>query len=237
MHPSEKSPANTASCSENFKTPLHYGHGAIFLRHNGIIYRMSIGCYSLIVSEPVRTELIKAETIYRERLPGPFAQKGKTVAALLGKQNEDYSFIRTDIFGVEHPEVRPAIPGYERIDTRHGRSMTESASSKAAVCGGPLPGDIYGARTVKGTTMNAGYRGSIKIDKYYLSPYGLRGFGLMDDSVIPRVIKASKLMRGNGLPTELPRQIKELKEVWVKQDIPLDQDFWEKIPISKWEND
>ena len=185
------------------------------------------------MSEPIRTELVKTRTIYKEHLPGPFAQLDGKVAASLERQGIEHEFIKRNVFGKEYPEVRPVIPRYEKIDTAHGRSMTESASSNKVVWGGPLPGDIYGARTVKGTAMRASIKG-ISLDSHSESPYGYRGFGLMDDSVIPRVIKVSELLRKNGLPTERPAKVKELKEVWVQKWID-GHIAWKKIPIKEWE--
>lgn len=189
------------------------------------------------MSEPLRTEPVKASEIFVDKLGRPFKpSKSSEVMTSLGHQSDVYEFIKHS-FGKEIEEVRPVIPGYERISSEHRRNMTETFTTKAVVWGGSLSGDIYGARTVKGTSMLVKYRGggegNIGIDDFELSRYGLRGFGLMDDSVSQRIIKASETMRQNGLPTERPRSIKELKEVWVRNKYRK----WERKPVKVWEQE
>ncbi len=117
---------------------------------------------------------------------------------------------------------------FEKISPKHGRSMTEKITSKKLVWGGDLPGDIYGAVTIKGTSMEE----DVVIERTDLFGGEYRGYGLMDDSSIDRVTRASEILRAHGLPTEKPVNVKKIKEVYIKRN---ESRLFDKYTIGNWE--
>lgn len=164
----------------------------------------------LSMSEPLRTESIEARILYEKGAGEPFI-KNKAVPAATASS------------ALESEKVRGK---YERISREHGRSMTETASSKKVVWGGPFSGDIFGARNIKGTNMS-----EIKIESTIAEQYGVRAHGLMDDTDIPRIERASEVLRKNGLPTEALRAIVELKNVWAGGEKDKTR---ERVPVGIW---
>ena len=161
------------------------------------------------MSEPLHTENVPAKEVYKDIKGRPFIDKNPNKAAL----------------AIEVARGRPKE--YERVSTKHGRSMTESASSKKSVWAGPERGDIYGASTVKGTAMYQ--KISIEVYKDEEGYVRFKANGLMEDKVVPRIKEISLYMRKNGLPTEMIRSIKKLEFVYIKED-----KNWKKIPINEW---
>lgn len=171
---------------------------------------------------------LKAESLYANELGSPFIDHdSKKVAASIGNAT-DIRSIRVSKKGsgkVESEKIKTENR-YELITDSHGRSMTERATSKSVFWRGNLPGDIYGAKSIKGTAM---YQ-SLRIGEGGIADYGVQGKGLMDDACIDRCIRVSEVLRVHGLPTEKPVSVMLLNEVIRKKD----SRFWEKIPISKW---
>jgi len=160
-----------------------------------------------IQTEPISTE---AKPLYSNNIGYPFKENlNQTTASTEGPSEGQ--------------------PQFQKISENHARNMTEISTSKGFVWGGELPGDIYGARTIKGTSMSVdGDPAKLDAGDTY---YGVMGIGLMDDRSIPRITKASELLRKNGLPTECPRTVKKLQEVLVKDK----NGIYQKMPIKEWE--
>lgn len=175
--------------------------------------------------------LLKARKVYSDGLGLPFELgRGNMAPACIGSAGENPSIkLRAEVW--DEKEVVGVKPqnDFEKISMAHGRSMTEAATSKKSVWGGPLPGDIYGARSLKGTAMYQGLR----VEAGGIADYGVEAWGLMDDSCIDRVIRASEVLRRHGLPTEKPVLIQELAEIVKRKGTRT----WEKISMSKWKKD
>lgn len=94
----------------------------------------------------------------------------------------------------------------------HGRSIDEIASSGKVIWGGKYPCDIFGGRDLKGSRheyafINVGERGpNSKYSHIYAS-------GLYDETNVEYLIKASELLRSNGIPTENITNIYEIHQV------------------------
>lgn len=170
---------------------------------------------------------IPSEQVYSKRDGVPFvANKADVAPFSLGIVDKSAPIRIKDSGSLRFKTLRSEIT-FEKISRIHGRSMTESASSKSVIWGGPLKGDIYGARSVKGTAMNEG----LSIKSNSASDYGVHTMGLMDDSSIDRCIRVSEVLRKHGLPTEKPVEVLKLNKLLVRDG---NNGVWEKLPVSEW---
>jgi len=174
------------------------------------------------------TIALKSKLGYEDRSSVPFGRDDADFAnasLAYGKRLPVVIFRDQSDGGKRHQKKTDA--SFEKISDKHGRNMTERLTSKNLIWGGDLPGDIYGAKTIKGTSLNL----SIRLEPTHMDEVAFRGYGLMDDSCIERVIKASKVLRENGLPTERPVTVKKIDEILVNRS-----GKWLKYSISDWKN-
>lgn len=184
---------------------------------------------------PLHTEKVKAVSTSLGAIDRPFLRypKNETYAAI-GDPEYPWAEAQKNLLEKLKEKLRPN-PDFKSISPTHGRNMTEMVTSAKVLWGGTLPGDIYGARSLKGGRMDT--PGGIKIEADSESYYGIHAWGLMDDGCLPRVVAASELMRKNGLPTECPREVKKIKDVWLKTTDPDGNVYFKKVSIKKWEKD
>lgn len=116
------------------------------------------------------------------------------------------------------PALKPVISitdstdgtGYEQISFHHGRSLSESTSRHKVLWSDDY--DIpYGGRDLKGVVLPK--KGEFLVETSAESGYLRRVRGFTDHHDFHFVVKASKVMRSLGLPTEVPYRASKLKEV------------------------
>lgn len=119
----------------------------------------------------------------------------------------------------------PSDLKYEKVGSTHGRSRVESVSNKKVLYG--QGSERYGSRDIKGAVMK-----DVHIETHSQHPYGVMVDGLMDDLMVERLFAASRVLRENGIATERPTKVSELKEIIVTNNGPSDK--WRKISVDRW---
>lgn len=179
-------------------------------------------------NQQVYTARVKAQTVYNEVAGRPFKKNQPDHSpGVLSIGESATTAVRKGLFSQEYATT-PHDPSLTRKSEFHGRNVTKSLAEHGtphAFWTGDLPGDKYGERTVKGIQMT-----NVHIEEDTDSPYGVHTSGLMDGVFIERVKKGSRVLRSLGLPTENPREVKELKEIWVDRG----DGIREKISVKEW---
>jgi hypothetical protein len=118
----------------------------------------------------------------------------------------------------------------ELVGETPGRVITETASRDKVVWGGKYESDIYGARDMKGVR-----HGNPIIEERDYDRGSFRVAGLWDCIVddTEYIIKVSDYLRSNGLPTEHPVNIYELKEIALNGKV-VSIDEWKKWAIDEY---
>ncbi len=186
----------------------------------------------------IHTEKVKSERKFSDSEKRPFVEPSKTsVDVAVGDPNAVFVKMRRNFFDfvktARDKLVGEQHPKFKRISKFHGRNMTEASSSAKVLWSGNESGDIYGAWGVKGGSMDTPEGMKVEQDSEHY--YGIHGWGLMDDSCVPRINMASLYMRRNGLPTERVRQVDVIKEVWINRKDKKEKTVMYKVPIHEWE--
>lgn len=166
---------------------------------------------------PLVTRPVKANPIVINHHSRPFA-------------DNSHPSIDVSVGDTSDPDAKSNDPSslrYEKVGPTHGRSSVESVSSKRILYG--EGNERYGSRDIKGAVMN-----DVHIETHSEHPYGVMVNGLMDDLMLERLFAASKILRENGIPTERPAKVSELREIIVADDGPADK--WKKIPVDQWKS-
>lgn len=193
--------------------------------------------------QDLHTEKVKTQRTYLETEHRPFKDSSPERADVaIGNPRDRWVKVKQNFWDIvqKGQDMVTGKPSrdYVRVSKYHRRNMTEKSTSGKAVWGGDQPGDIYGATSDKGGSMDySDASGGVRIEPYIDSYYRTHAWGLMDDSSIGRVENASSFMRKNGLPTERPRDVKNIKEIWVSNVDDKGRRVFEKKPIHIWEKE
>ncbi|MBI4033289.1 MAG: hypothetical protein HY377_02140 [Candidatus Blackburnbacteria bacterium] len=149
---------------------------------------------------PLETALVRTVQVSRDpTVRSPFVTQTKAVVAIG----------RADV-----------VDGYPRVQLsdHHGRAIIDPRMRR--VLWGDQYGTLFGAKDWKGTIME-----QVVIHDDSTSPYGLRAQGLKDNIGLGRIGEASRIMRENGLPTEVLVRVRKLREIWIGGKL---------VPVGEW---
>ncbi len=68
------------------------------------------------------------------------------------------------------------------------------------------------------------------LSEYRFNDLGVHAMGLMDLDMVDRVVQVSKVMRENGIPTEFPREVKIIEEIWIENEDGSNT----KVKVKEW---
>lgn len=119
--------------------------------------------------------------------------------------------------GIENKDEDEPTAGYLRqISSHHGRSYEFSMGEEGSIIFSDEYENIYTSLTTKGNDLT----GSLPlVTKEGYAPSGFRFHGLQGSDSIVRALRASELMRPNGIPTELFIKVIEPLEVPYKDEV------------------
>ncbi len=118
------------------------------------------------------------------------------------------------------------------ISFHHGRSVIDTASNKRVIFG--TPDNPLGSMDWKGALLDDFSPPKIRYDSS--SPFRLRVQGLKDSVGIETMKKASRVVIGKGLPTEVPVRIFHLEEVPYLKGEMMPIETWKKTVIKDMED-
>lgn len=118
-----------------------------------------------------------------------------------------------------------------QVSPSHGRSYEFFTGEESSVIFSDEYGNIYTSVTTKGNNLtNPGVKTS------GITPSGAEFYGLQDSDSMVRALRASELLRANGVPTELFIKIIEPLELPYQGKIVSLEEFKSKLARQVWED-